>query len=315
MRLWFLGTGAGRPAKQRNVTAAALQLPEPSCGWWLFDAGEATQHKLMELPLKLSKLEAVFITHLHGDHLYGLPGLLSTRSFEGGVTPLHLYGPIGIKHYITTIFSISGTMLDYELIIHELDEQAQAGKVVIMNTEQFTVEAAWLVHRLPCLGFRVIEHDRPGKLLAHRLKELGVEEGPLYGQIKRGLSITLASGEIIKPTDVMSSPKKGRIVTVLGDTSPCDNAKELAKNADLLVHEATFEAGLDEKALAFGHSTTVQAAVIARDAAVKRLVLTHFSSRYSNDELQQLVDETSAYHTNVTAALDLMAIDIDRAVE
>lgn len=308
MKLWFLGTGAGRPAKHRNVSSIALQLPEPCNNWWLFDAGEATQHQLMAVPLKLSKLDAVFITHLHGDHLYGLPGLLSTRSFEGGETPLRLYGPAGLKRYIETVFAISGTALDYELIIQEIEGPEE----VICSNERFTIVAGLLDHRMPSYGYRVIEHDQLGTLLVQRLKALGVEEGPLYGRIKKGQSIEMPDGTIIRPEQVMGRPKRGRIVTILGDTSPCPRVLELADNADLLVHEATFEAGMEEKARTFGHSTSVDAAKAASEAGVKRLILTHFSGRYSNDELNMLVKEANEHHPYVQAARDFMVLTIDR---
>lgn len=308
MKMWFLGTGAGRPSKYRNVTAMALQLPEPHCSWLLFDAGEATQHQIMNTPLKLNKLEFVFITHLHGDHIYGLPGLLSSRSFDGGVTPVHLYGPAGIKRYIETIFSISATQLDYELIIHEI----AGDEAFIFEDGRFKVEARLLEHRIPSFGYRITEKDQPGKLLVNKLIELGVESGPLYGRLKQGQSITLADGSIVYSEEVTGPSYIGRIVTVLGDTKPCANANKLALDADLLVHEATFAAGMEEKAHEFGHCTTKEAAETAAGANAKHLVMTHFSGRYSNDDLSQLEREAALYFEPVTAARDLLQVEIKR---
>ncbi|WP_424768875.1 ribonuclease Z [Paenibacillus sp. sgz302251] len=308
MNIWFLGTGAGRPAKHRNVTAIALTHPEPCAGWWLFDAGEATQHQLMRTPLKLSKLEAVFITHLHGDHIYGLPGLLSSRSFDGGVTPVQLYGPKGLKQYIETVFAISGTMLDYDLLIHEI--AVDGG--ILMDDGYFMIEAGALEHRVPSYGYRITEHDQPGKLLVDKLEELGIKPGPLYGKLKQGQSVTLPDGRLIRSEDVTGEIRKGRIVTVLGDTKPCDNAVRLAKDADLLVHEATFASGLEEKAHEFGHSTTIEAAEAANAAGAKRLVMTHFSGRYSNEDLAALEAEAAERFEAVTAAVDFMMIEINR---
>ncbi|MDF2835463.1 MAG: ribonuclease [Paenibacillus sp.] len=310
MKVWFMGTGAGRPNKHRNVTGAALQLPDPHCAWWLFDAGEATQHQLMKLPLKLSKLEKIFITHLHGDHLYGLPGLLSTRSFDGGVSRLDMYGPIGLRSYIDTVFALTGTALDYELVIHELDDRAIAKPVC--EDECFKVEAMPLVHRVPCYGYRITESDAPGRLLTDKLKKLGLEAGPLYGKLKRGETVTLADGRVVTPASVTDGIIPGRIVTMLGDTSPCVNAMLLARGADLLVHEATFAAGMETKAHEFGHSTTVEAATAARDAGAKQLVMTHFSGRYNNEELSLLEREARAIFPNSHAALDLGYFEIER---
>lgn len=310
MKVWFMGTGAGRPNKHRNVTGAALQLPDPHCAWWLFDAGEASQHQLMKLPLKMSKLEKIFITHLHGDHLYGLPGLLSTRSFDGGVSKVEMYGPIGLKQYIETIFGLTGTTLDYELVIHELDERLDGG--VIFEDACFKVEAKPLVHRVPCFGYRITESDGPGRLLPGKLRELGVEAGPMYGKLKRGETVTLADGRIVTPESVTDGVVPGRVVTMLGDTAPCDNAMLLARGADLLVHEATFAAGMEAKAHEFGHSTTAEAAAAARAAGAKRLVMTHFSGRYSNEELAGLEQEAQAIFPNSSAALDLGCYEIER---
>ncbi|WP_214629784.1 ribonuclease Z [Paenibacillus agaridevorans] len=312
MKVWFTGTGAGRPNKHRNVTGAALQLPEPHCAWWLFDAGEATQHQLMKLPLKLSKLEKIFITHLHGDHLYGLPGLLSTRSFDGGVSRLDLYGPIGLKKYIETIFQLTGTTLDYELVIHELAENAS--DEVVYNGLGFKVEAKPLLHRVSCFGYRIIESDAPGRLLTDKLEQLGIEAGPLYGRLKRGETVTLADGRVVTPASVTDGIVPGRIVTVLGDTSPCANALLLARGADLLIHEATFAAGMESKAHEFGHSTTSEAALAAREAGAKRLLMTHFSGRYSNEELVNLEGEARMVFPNSAAALDLGCYEILRKV-
>lgn len=308
MNMWFLGTGAGRPSKHRNVTAMALQLPEPCGSWWLFDAGEATQHQILRTPLKLNKLETVFITHLHGDHIYGLPGLLSSRSFDGGVTPVQLYGPIGLKSYIETVFAISTTELEYELIIHEIS----GDEGIIYEDERFKVEARQLEHRVISFGYRITERDQPGKLLVHKLKELGIEAGPLYGKIKQGQTVTSPCGMTVRTEEVTGLAHIGRIITVLGDTKPCDNALKLAKGADLLVHEATFAAGMEEKAHEYGHSTSVDAAKTAAKAGAKQLVMTHFSGRYSNEDLCQLETEAAAHFAPVTAATDFLHIGIKR---
>ncbi|MFD0587046.1 ribonuclease Z [Paenibacillus sp. GCM10027627] len=308
MKMWFLGTGAGRPNKHRNVTAMALQLPEPMPGWWLFDAGEGTQHQLMKLPLKFSKLEAIFITHLHGDHLYGLPGLLSSRSFDGGVTPVTVYGPIGLKKYIETTFELTGTFLDYELNIQELPEEP----TVVMDNGRLKITAMPLQHRVPCFGYRVEEADMPGKLQADKLRALGVKEGPLFGKLKNGESVVLADGRTISPEMVTDGVTRGRVVAVLGDTSPCDAVLELGKDADLLIHEATFATGMEEKAHEFGHSTTVEAALAASKSGAKQLAMTHFSGRYGNEELILLTEEAQSVFPDTLAAQDLMMVEIKR---
>jgi ribonuclease Z len=298
LKLTFLGTSAGRPTKARNVTSIALSLPEPQHSFWLFDTGEGTQHRLLGSKLKLNKLERIFITHLHGDHIYGLPGLLTSRTYFEGAVPLTIYGPPGIRTFIDCVFHQSGVHLGYKLEIIEIE----AGQV--FSDSYFTVEAAELVHRMPCFGYRITEHSQPGKLDLPLLKTLGVPSGPLYGKLKQGENITLDSGEIVYSSDVVGPPTNGRIVTILGDTSPCDNVLVLAKDADLLVHEGTFAGGMEEKAAAYGHSTVLQAAQAALQANVKNLVMTHFSSRFDDHAIEQLVQDAQEIFVNTAAAYD-----------
>ncbi|WP_308634331.1 ribonuclease Z [Paenibacillus silvisoli] len=306
MQLKFLGTSAGRPTKTRNVTSMALCLPEPQCGFWLFDCGEGTQHRLLHSGLKLNKMERIFITHLHGDHLYGLPGLLSSRTYFEGAGPLQLFGPVGLKAYLECIFHYSGVHLGYELEIIEV------APGVVAADPRFVVEAAELEHRLPCFGYRIMEQPQLGQLNLAALAGMGIPPGPHYGKLKRGETVTLEDGRTIAPADVVGPPLPGRIVTILGDTKPCDNAVLLAKDADLMVHEATFAGGLEEKAANYGHSTFRQAAEIAREAGAKRLVVTHFSSRYDDAAVQELVEDARHIFANTEAAADLAEFAIKR---
>lgn len=174
MDVFFLGTGAGIPAKLRNVTSIALKLLEERGSIWLFDCGEATQHQILHTSIKPRRIEKIFITHLHGDHIYGLPGLLSSRSFQGGETEVIIYGPKGLKEYITVSLSVSQTYLKYPLKVIEIDEG------IIFEDEQFIVETHVLEHGIPSYGYRIIEKDRPGTLLADKLAEAGIKPGPIY---------------------------------------------------------------------------------------------------------------------------------------
>ncbi|PFP27430.1 ribonuclease Z [Bacillus sp. AFS073361] len=304
MDIFFLGTGAGMPAKLRNVTSIALKLLEERGAVWLFDAGEATQHQILHTPIKPRRIEKIFITHLHGDHIYGLPGLLSSRSFQGGESEVTVYGPKGIKDYIHVSLSISQTYLKYPLVVIEIEEG------IIFEDEQFLVESRRLDHGIPSYGYRIVEKDRPGTLLADKLKEAGVQPGPIFRKIKNGEAVTLDDGRTIDPTEFLGPEQKGRVVTILGDTRYCENAISLAINADLLVHEATFSAHEEKLAHDYFHSTTHQAADVAKKAHSKLLCLTHISSRYDRNAWQELVDEAKEVFPNTDIAEDFKEIKL-----
>ncbi|MFD0670113.1 ribonuclease Z [Cohnella sp. GCM10027633] len=309
MQLTFLGTGAGRPSKSRNVSSLAFSLTEPNNGYWLFDVGEATQHRLLELKLKLNKLDRIFITHMHGDHLYGLPGLLSSRTYYEGAGKLTLFGPAGIRAYVECVFAHSGAHLNYELDVVEIE----AGP--IHEDHRCRIVAAELDHRLPCFGYRIEEKPRPGALDLAKLIGMGVPLGPLYGKLKQGEDVTLEDGRTIRSSDVVGPEASGAVFAIMGDTRPCDNAIELARNADVLVHEATFATGLEDKAECYGHSTMLQAATIAARANAKRLVVTHFSSRYDDEQISELVEGAISTFPDIVAARDCMQLDISKPRE
>lgn len=302
MELCFLGTGAGRPAKNRNVTSLIIQFGQPQHDIWMFDCGEGSQHQLMHTSYKLNRISRIFITHLHGDHIFGLPGLLSSRAFQGGLQPVALYGPKGLRLWLETTLSISETHLGHDLHIHEIEEG------LVYEDARFMVKALPLEHRIDCYGYRITEKDQPGRLQAEKLQELGIGAGPMYGRLKKGENIVLEDGTIIEASTVTEPPVKGRVIAILGDTKPCDNVARLCHHADLVVHEATFEAALAEKAIEFGHSTTQHAAQAARAACARRLLLTHFSSRYSDEDLADLVAEAQQLFPNTEAATDLMVV-------
>ncbi|WP_409297927.1 ribonuclease Z [Peribacillus sp. SCS-26] len=300
----FLGTGAGVPAKNRNVTSIAFQLLEERGAVWLFDCGEATQHQILRTPVKPRKIEKIFITHLHGDHIFGLPGLLGSRSFQGGVSELTVYGPRGISEYIHTCLRISETHLKYPLKVIEIEEG------IIFEDEQFTVEARLLAHALPSYGFRIVERDRPGVLQADRLEADGIRPGPVYSLLKQGKTVELKDGRVVQGTDYLGSPQKGRVVTILGDTRVCDNSVVLAEGADYLVHEATFAGDEGKMAFDYWHSTTVQAAETAKKAGAAHLILTHISSRYTDGDVKDLLAEAREVFENTVIAEDLLKIKI-----
>ncbi|QVY60261.1 ribonuclease Z [Cytobacillus gottheilii] len=309
MDIFFLGTGAGVPAKPRNVTAIALKLLEERGAIWLFDCGEATQHQILHTSIKPRRIEKIFITHLHGDHIYGLPGLLSSRSFQGGETEVVVYGPKGLKEYIQISLAISQTYLKYPLSVVEIEQGT------VFEDDEFKVEAELLEHGIPSYGYRVTEKDRPGTLLADKLLEDGIKPGPIYKKIKAKESVELEDGRLINPHDYIGPDQKGRVIAILGDTRKCDAAVRLAQNADLLIHEATFSAGEEQLAYDYFHSTTTQAAEIAERANVSMLCLTHISSRYERSEWRTLEKESQELFPNTVISEDFKEIHIEAKKE
>ncbi|MEN2766055.1 ribonuclease Z [Ornithinibacillus xuwenensis] len=304
MELYFLGTGSGVPSKERNVSAIALMLLQEANSVWLFDCGEATQHQILHTSIKPRKITKIFITHMHGDHIFGLPGLLSSRSFQGGTDELTIYGPTGVKEYVQTSLKLSGTHLTYPLSFVEFTE----GK--IYEDDKFTVFCKQLEHGIPSYGFRIEEKSKPGELQVDKLMEIGIKPGPIYQQIKEN-EVTIVEGEReIRRKDFIGPDKKGRSIAILGDTRATEVNEDFVRSVDLLVHEATFDKEKEDLASAYYHSTTVQAASLAKNAGVKQLVLTHISSRYQNQETDNLLTEAQQIYANTEIARDFYQISI-----
>ncbi|KAL2091739.1 hypothetical protein ACEWY4_011537 [Coilia grayii] len=328
MDLTFLGTGSAYPSPHRGASAVVLRA-EGEC--WLFDCGEGTQTQLMKSQLKAGKITKVFISHLHGDHLFGLPGLLCTVSLNCSPTqPPHcvdIFGPVGLRHFLRVALELSGSQLLFPYAVHELEHtadqcpaegllspavtqsseslhpQERQGRTICLDEKsecyllfeekQFTVKAFRLFHRIPSFGFCVQEHDRPGRLNTQLLKELGLKPGPLYGQLKNGKTITLENGRVVKPSEALELDIPGRKVCILGDCSSLlgEGGQVACRGADILVHEATLADGHRERAVEHGHSTPSMAAAVARSCKVSRLVLYHFSQRYKPASLQKDTEE------------------------
>ena len=305
MELQFLGTGAGVPAKHRNVTSIALKLLDERNEVWLFDCGEGTQMQILRTSIRPRKIEKIFITHLHGDHIFGLPGLLSSRSFQGGDTPLEIYGPKGIEMFIKTSLAVSQTRLGYALKFIELTEDQP-----IFEDQQFSVYTKKLDHGIDSFGYRVVEHDHKGELQVDKLKELAIPAGPIYGKLKKGETVTLDDGRIIDGKAFVGPNKKGRIVTILGDTRKTGNSVLLAQDSDVLVHESTFNKNEEKMARNYYHSTTHQAAEIAKEAKTNKLLLTHISARYLGKAALELENEAKEIFPNTLIMKDFETIEV-----
>lgn len=304
MELTFLGTSAGVPCKTRNVTSMVFNPMNNQPHYWLFDCGEGTQHQMLHTAFNPGKLSIIFITHLHGDHIFGLPGLLCSRSMAGNENPLKVYGPQGIRQFIEMALRLSGSWTGFPLEIVEIS----AGEVFC--DDEFRVTAYPLTHPVECYGYRIEQHDKPGALDAARLKAEGVMPGPHFQQLKRGETVTLDDGRVIYGREYLGPAQKGKTLAIFGDTGPTPNAVALAQGVDVMVHETTLEAAMAEKANSRGHSTTVQAAEVAKAAGVGRLVITHLSSRYDEVGCDMLLRECQEIFPDTLAAEDFLTVQI-----
>lgn len=305
MEITFLGTGAGMPSKERNVSALVLNLLHEINELWLFDCGEATQHKLLHTTLKPRKINKIFITHMHGDHIFGLPGLLSSRSFLDGNDPVTIYGPAGIKSFIETSLSLSKTHLTYDFQCIEFDHSQ-----LLFEDDRFIVETLQLDHNIPSFGYKIIEKDRIGELNVEKLRALGIKPGPVYREIKENERTVLEDGTVIERKDVVGDPKKGKVICIFGDTRFVYDYASFINGADVLVHEATFSQENKELARQYYHATASEAARLAKEANVKHLILNHISSRYQGIMLEELLQEAKNVFPNTKIAYDLFTYKI-----
>lgn len=305
MEIQFLGTGSGQPSKNRNVSSIALKLLDEINEIWLFDAGEATQHQILNTNIRPRKISKIFISHNHGDHIFGLPGLLSSRSFQGDGGPLTIFGPAGIEQFVQTSLRVSRTKVSYPIKYVILKENG-----LIYEDNAFQVFTAKLDHRIPSYGFRVVEKPRPGELMMDKLAEYNVPNGPLLGKLKAGETVTLPNGQVLDGHDFLGKPRPGRVVTIVYDTRPTPNIGKLAEGADVLVHESTFSGQDTKMAHRYFHSTCVDAAKVATKHHVRQLFLSHISARYTGKSGRELEKEARSVFKRTKLANDLDSFNI-----
>ena len=312
MQVTFLGTSSGVPTRARNVSAVALRLPQRS-EMWLFDCGEGTQHQFLRSDLRLSQLRRVFITHMHGDHVFGLPGLLASLGLSGSCTAgVDLYGPDPLDAYLTGALNNSSTRIGYPLQVHRVRQAAEQGSV-LFEDDDLTVRCTPLIHRVPAYAYRVEQKPLAGRFDIARAKELQIPPGPVYAQLKRGETVTLEDGRVIDGTSLCGPERPGVSVVYCTDTVFSEAAVELARGADLLIHESTFAHAEAEMAFQKQHSTSTMAAQAAAEAGVGQLVLTHLSPRYVAGNPvtpDDLLREAQAIFPNTTLARDFLCLDV-----
>jgi ribonuclease Z len=295
----FLGTSASIPTIDRNVAGLAVQREGETI---LFDCGEGTQRQMMRYGVGFSFRE-IFFTHYHADHLLGVTGLLRTMGLQDRTTPVVLYGPKGAQRILGTAVNLGVERNKFPVEILEI----KAGDRLARDEYDIAVFAT--EHRADTVGFAVVEHSRLGRFNPDRARELGIPEGPLWGQLHRGKPVTLPDGRTVGPGELVGSPRPGRSLVYTGDTRPHLSVIEAARNADLLIHEATFGGDELERARETGHSTAAEAARVALEAGARRLVLTHISSRYNRDA-SELLAEAKAVFPETVIARDGMTVDI-----
>ncbi len=296
MQVTFLGTSSMVPTKERNHTAVLISHNGHGI---LMDCGEGTQRQLKIAGIKPTQVTKVLISHWHGDHVLGLPGLIQTLGASEYTGTLEIYGPKGTKKRFEDMFKAFVFDRKLELTIHEVSP----GK--FFDCEEFSLEALPLEHNIDTLGYAFVEHDRR-RIDVKAVKKLGIPEGPLLGQLQDNKTIEF-KGKKVSPKDT-TYVVPGKKITFIADTVYCNNAVKLAKDADLLICESTYSSKLEGKAEEYGHLTAKQAGLIANKANAKQLVLTHFSARYKNT--QEVEEDAREVFDNVICAEDFMKIKV-----
>lgn len=283
LELFFLGTGGSWPTVQRNVTSVALKKDGDVL---LFDCGEGTQRQIQKSSISYMQISHIFISHFHGDHFLGLPGLLQTMQLNDRKDPVHIYGPAGMDELSVKLVTLGYFRPTFPIYSHEVHDEDT------LSFDDYFIDVLQTSHGIPSLAFRFREPNRPGKFDKPKALSLGVPEGPLFSQLQQGHSVELDNGKKVEPTMVLGPKRPGRTIVLSGDTEPIDAMVSFADHADVLIHEATFDESLQQRANSYGHSTAQQAAEIARDAHVDTLVLVHISPRYlSSRKLQKEAEE------------------------
>jgi len=296
LELIFLGTGGSTPTRERNLPSVVIKYDSELL---MFDCGEGTQRQMGLVRLSPAKKMKIFISHMHGDHVFGLPGLIQSMALLGRQNSLEIYGPKGVKDFVELVNETVQFNVTFPIRIHEV----KAGK--IDDAERYEVRAAWADHVVPCIAYSFAERPRPGKFHVQVARRLGVPEGPLWKMLQMGKAVRV-KGKRIDPRLVVGPPKPGIKVVYATDTRPSRRVASLASNADVLIHDGTFDGSLEEKAGPDGHSTASQAAKVAKAARVRKLVLTHISARYRDPSI--LLREAKKIFRSTVVARDLMTI-------
>jgi len=302
LSITFLGTGAATPTIDRNVAGLAVQRKGETL---LFDCGEGNQRQMMRYGVGFAFRE-IFFSHYHADHLLGVTGLLRTMGLQDRTLPVTLYGPKGAQRILGAAITLGIERNKFPVEIVEVKPGDRLAR------DEYEIAVFETEHRADTVGYALVEHTRLGRFNPDRARELGIPEGPFWGQLHKGKMVTLADGRTVGPADLVGAPRPGRRLVYSGDTRPHLSVVEASRGADLLVHEATFGGDEMERARETGHSTAAEAARVALDAGVRRLVLTHISSRYNRDAVELLAEARAVFPETVIAR-DGMTVDVPYA--
>ncbi len=296
----FLGTSASRPTVERNVSSIVLIREGETL---MFDCGEGTQRQMMRYGISFA-LSRIFFTHMHADHMLGVIGLCRTLALGGRTEPMHLYGPPGADELLRRAIRLGTEKQPFPIEVTEITP----GDVI--EHDQYSLVTFAVDHAgKSAMGYALIEHERLGRFDPARARAMGVPEGPMWGELHRGRSVTLPDGRTVTAESLVGPSRPGRRVVLTGDSRPCEATITAAADADLLVHEATFSDEEGPRAVETGHSTAREAAEVAAKAGVKRLVLTHFSARYTRDAAE-LEKEARAVFAESYVARDGLELEI-----
>ncbi len=300
IRVVFLGTSGSVPTLKRSLPAVVVQCPRDQ---WMFDCGENVQRQMMQAKVSFHRKMKVFITHLHGDHVLGLPGLLQTMALMDRKEPVEVYAPKGLKEFLVCTKETLNFGLTYPVTINEILSEG-----VVCDENEYLVMATKSNHSVDGYTYAFIEKPRPGKFFPKQAIALGVPAGELWSKLQRGEEVTSKDGKTVKANDVMGPPRRGRKIIYTGDTKPFEWFGKFAEEADLVIHDCTFDDSLAEKAETDGHSTPSQAAGQAKAANAKKLVLSHISARYPDATL--LLEQAKKVFPNTILAEDCMELEL-----
>lgn len=302
MEAFVLGCGGMMPLPYRHLTSVLLRREGQL---FLFDGGEGTQVSLRRLNLKWKKINAIFVSHTHADHVTGLPGILMLSSQVDRDEPLYIFGPPKIKEYIETSRQVLDMYINYPIIVKEITEPG-----VVYEGEDFYVRAFPLEHTKTCVGYTLEEIDRPGEFNPEEAKRLNVPCGPLWGKLQHGEKVLNTEGIEVSPEQVVGKPRSGRKFSFVTDTMYLPTIANEVKGSDLLICEGMFADDCEDQAKEKKHMTARQAAVIARDSNSKRMAMIHYSPRYTDKELSILLDQAKEVYPSAELTRDRMRFDI-----